>query len=65
MLASVAVATLGLTVRVEALVALSVTVAVFDVRPTCAWTVLAKARAKAAAPARARFMGRCIETLRS
>ena len=36
MLASVVVDVAGLTVSVEVLVALSVTVAVFDVRPTCA-----------------------------
>ncbi len=57
-------ATLGVTVSVEAFVALRVTVAWFDVRPACAWAVLETARARAAAPAKARIRGRCIESLR-
>src|SRR6185312_11734402 len=53
MLARVAVEALGLSVKVDSLVALSVTVAAFDKRPTCASAVLAIARARTAAPARA------------
>ena len=60
MLAIVVVAVVGLTANVDSLVALSVTVAVFESRPTCAWALLAIARARATAPARARFKGCCI-----